>query len=69
MEHVGKHLEKAAASIGANKFEVKQENDEFLVAWALREGIIESRPGTNSYRLCVGGSLSRVDEDAEGEDE
>jgi len=69
MEHVGKHLEKAAASIGTNKFEVKQENDEFLVAWALREGIIEVKPGTNTYRLCVGGAQSRVDEDAEGEDE
>jgi hypothetical protein len=69
MEHVGKHLEKAAASIGSNKFEVKQENDEFLVTWALREGIIEVKPGTNTYRLCVGGAQSRVDEDAEGEDE
>jgi hypothetical protein len=69
MEHVGKHLEKAAASIGANKFEVRQENDEFLVAWALREVIIKVRPGTNMYRLCVEGSQSRVDEDAEGEEE
>jgi hypothetical protein len=70
MEHVGKHLEKAAASSGANRFEVRQENDEFLVSWALREGIIEVRPGTNGYRLCVGGSQSRVDdEDAEGEEE
>lgn len=68
MEHVGKHLEKAAASPG--KGEVRQENDGLLVQWAVREGIIESRAGGNGYRLCVAGRESRVDdEDAEGEEE
>ncbi|KAE9378343.1 hypothetical protein N431DRAFT_329622 [Stipitochalara longipes BDJ] len=70
MEHVGKHLEKAAASTGAYKFDVRQEDDQLLVQWALREGIVESRPGGNGYRLCVAGRESRVeDEDAEGEEE
>jgi hypothetical protein len=63
MEHVGKHLEQAAACTGANKLEVRQENDEFLVSWALREGIIEGRPGGSGYRLCVKGSQSRVEEE------
>ncbi len=68
MEHVGKHLEKAAQSTGANRFEVKQENDELLVNWALREGVIEGVPGKGGWRLVVGGA--RVDDvDAEGEEE
>ena len=67
MEHVGKHLEKAAASTGAYKFEVRQEDDQLLVQWAVREGIVENRGG--SYRLCVAGRESRDDEDAEGEEE
>jgi hypothetical protein len=32
MEHVGKHLEKAAASTGAYKFEVRQEDDQTACA-------------------------------------
>jgi hypothetical protein len=68
MEHVGKHLEKAAASVGASRWEVRQENDELFVAWALREGVIKVRPGTKGYRLCVGGSSLEI-EDSEGEEE
>jgi hypothetical protein len=67
MEHVAKHLEKVATT---GKGEVRQENDGLLVQWALREGIVEGKPGGNGYRLCVAGRDSRVDdEDAEGEEE
>jgi hypothetical protein len=67
MEHVGKHLEKAAGMKGV---EVRQENDGLLVQWALREGIVEPRTGGNGYKLCAAGRESRVDdEDAEGEEE
>jgi len=68
MEHVGKHLEKAAASTG-QYYEVRQEDDKLLVEWALREGIVESRPAENGYRLCIGGRDRVEDEDAEGEEE
>lgn len=65
MEHVGKHLEKAAGSSA----EIRQESDGLLVQWAVREGIVESKGG-NGYRLCGSGRESRVDdEDAEGEEE
>ena len=65
MEHVGKHLEKAAGTA-----EIRQENDQLLVQWAVREGIVESRGGGHGYRLCTAGRESRVDdEDAEGEEE
>lgn len=63
MEHVWKHLEQAAARIRTNDLEVRQENDEFLVDWALREGIIEGRPAGNGYRLCVKGSQKSVEEE------
>lgn len=70
MEHVGKHLEKAAGTSGEIRQEIRQENDGLLVQWAVREGIVESRSGGNGYRLCVAGRESRVDdEDAEGEEE
>ena len=65
MEHVGKHLEKAAAS--GPYHEVRQEDDNLLVQWALREGIVEVRG--NGYRLCMGGRDRVEDEDAEGEEE
>lgn len=68
MEHVGKHLEKAAAAgerdIGRV---VDQGKDRYLVSWALRERIIEERPD-HTLRLCVGKKdNSADDEDAEGE--
>ncbi|PMD25521.1 hypothetical protein NA56DRAFT_546282, partial [Hyaloscypha hepaticicola] len=50
MEHVGKHLEKAAGSSA----EIRQESDGLLVQWAVREGIVESKGG-NGYRLCGSG--------------
>ncbi|KAG0645061.1 hypothetical protein D0Z07_9273 [Hyphodiscus hymeniophilus] len=66
MEHVGKHLEKAAASTGGSKFTVEQGDDEMLVSWGLRERIIERKAG-GGYKLC-GPWLEKVeDEDAEGE--
>jgi len=61
MEHVGKHLEKAAASTGANAFSVEQEDDDFLVNWALRERIIEQKAG-GGYKLC-GAWFEKVDGD------
>jgi hypothetical protein len=48
MEHVGKHLEKAAAS---GSFEVEQGDDDLLVNWAMREHIMEHRAG-GGYKLC-----------------
>jgi hypothetical protein len=68
MEHVGKHLEKAALSTGQNKLVVEQQDDKFLVDWALREGIIE-RKLSGGYRLCVPGNGAVEDEDADGEEE
>jgi hypothetical protein len=53
MEHVGKHLEQAAASSRQYQNEVRQEDDKLLVQWALREGIVEVRG--NGYQLCKGG--------------
>ena len=65
MEHVGKHLEKAA-SMGANSFSVEQEDDDLLVNWALRERIIE-RNASGGYKLC-GAWFEKVDdEDADCE--
>jgi hypothetical protein len=55
IEHVGKHLEKAGASFGKDKFVVRQVDDELLVGWALREGIIERRIA-GGFRLCGVGS-------------
>jgi hypothetical protein len=71
MEHVGKHLEKAATTAPGEKVEVvEQGNDALLVEWALREGIIEGRPG-GGFRLCLNtGARVRNDNlDADGEDE
>jgi hypothetical protein len=51
MEHVAKHLEKAAVSGGMDKFSVEQEDDNFLVNWALTECIIEPKAG-GGYKLC-----------------
>ena len=61
MEHVGKHLEKAAASTGANSFSVEQEDDGLLVSWALRERIVERKAG-DGYKLC-GAWFEKVDGD------
>lgn len=74
MEHVGKHLEKTASGGSAGgqhaKLVVEHERDELLVAWALRERIVERRPG-GEYRLCGGWKENGggEDVDAEGEDE
>ena len=66
MEHVGKHLEKAAASTGIDTVSVDQEEDDLLVTWALGEHIIERKAG-GGYKLC-GAWFEKVDdEDAEGE--
>ena len=67
MEHVGKHLEKAAAATGVNNVVVKQGDDDLLVRWALGEGIIESRPG-GGFRFCLNGArVANDDLDADGE--
>ena len=76
MEHVGKHLEKAAGSTntGLHKLVVEQQDDQFLVDWALREGIIE-RKASGGFRLpgpgnaAAGEEEEDEDEDADGEDE
>jgi len=68
MEHVGKHLEKAASSPGAGKFEVHQEDDTLLVDWALREHIVE-RTVVGGFRLAGQWFESGEDADAEGEEE
>ena len=68
MEHVGKHLEKAALSTGPNKMVVEQQDDQLLVDWALREGIIE-RKLSGGFRLPVPGNAPVEDEDADGEEE
>lgn len=66
MEHVGKHLEKEVRDGG----KVNQDNDPLLVSWAVKEGIIESTSKGGRYRLVIGGTSSRFDdEDAEGEEE
>ena len=65
MEHVAKHLEKAVQ--GGPK--VEQSNDESLLAWALKERVIERVPG-GELKLCGPGAWKdREDEDAEGEEE
>ena len=66
MEHVGKHLEKAAISTGMNKFSVEQEDDDLLVNWALRERIIERKAGSG-YKLCGAWFEKVEDEDADCE--
>lgn len=68
MEHVGKHLEKAALSSGAGKFEVRQEDDELLVNWAVKEHIVD-RTANGGFKLAGQWYETDDDEDAEGEDE
>lgn len=67
MEHVGKHLEKAA---GGNGAAVEQGEDDLLVDWALREGVIEGKTG-GGFRFCLnnGARVSNDDLDADGEDD
>jgi len=66
MEHVGKHLEKAAAG----KTEVRQEDDAKLVEWAVREQVIE-RNNAGGYQVAGAWfeKAGDVDADAEGEDD
>jgi hypothetical protein len=79
MEHIGKHLEKAAGASGGR---VQQGNDSLLVGWALQQGIIEPNGGVGGFRLVIAGSNNGKgasasnttvdaddDEDAEGEDD
>lgn len=72
MEHVGKHLERAATTTGMNKVVVEQGDDDLLLGWALREGIIDTKIG-GGFRLLLGGGTRAVaddaDADAEGEDD
>jgi hypothetical protein len=71
MEHVRRHLEKASATAnGATVNEiVEQESDEFMIAWALTERIIERRPsGGYKFHNHYGGANDE-DGDADGEDE
>jgi hypothetical protein len=68
MEHVGKHLEKAAVSTGVGKFSVQQEDDQLLVDWALQEHIIEHKV-SSGYKLAGVLFEKGDDEDAEGEDD
>lgn len=66
MEHVGKHLERAASAGERDvRKAVDQGRDEFLIRWALKERIVEERPG-GGLRLVVG-KREVDDEDAEGE--
>ncbi|KAE8453933.1 hypothetical protein EG329_007709 [Mollisiaceae sp. DMI_Dod_QoI] len=66
MEHVGKHLERAASAGERDVGKVvDQGRDELLVRWALKERIVEERPG-GGLRLVVG-KREVDDEDAEGE--
>jgi hypothetical protein len=51
MDHMGKHLEKAARSIGPDILVVEQQDDQLLVDWALRERIIEKKR-TGDFQLC-----------------
>ncbi|KAH7350708.1 hypothetical protein BKA65DRAFT_396115 [Rhexocercosporidium sp. MPI-PUGE-AT-0058] len=76
MEHVAKHLEAQALGKGV----VRQGDDNYLLSWALQEGIIENKVN-GGFRLVLGGGggaggrravkTEHVDEeeDAEGEDE
>jgi len=75
MEHIGKHLEKAAGASGGR---VQQGNDNLLVGWALQQGIVEPNGGVGGFRLVIAGSnngkatpavAADDDEDAEGEDD
>ncbi|KUJ15910.1 uncharacterized protein LY89DRAFT_587057 [Mollisia scopiformis] len=64
MEHVGKHLERAAA---AGETGVDQGRDVLLINWAVKERIVEERVG-GGYRLVVGSKRDEEeDADAEGE--
>jgi len=66
MEHVGKHLEKAAE---ASSGRVQQGNDSLLVGWALQQGIIEPNCGVDGFRLCVAGGMSQGTIEEEDEDD
>ncbi len=67
MEHVGKHLEKAATVTPGSAGEmVKQDEDRYLVSWALNERIIEPTLG-GEYKLSGAWFGKTDDEDAEGE--
>lgn len=79
MEHIGKHLEKAAGASGGSG-RIQQGNDSLLVGWALSQGIIEPNSGVGGFRLVIAGSSNGKgmtgaaaaaddDEDAEGEDD
>lgn len=68
MEHVGKHLEKAALASETAKFEVRQEDDELLVDWALTEHIVERTAG-GGFRLGGQSSGRAEDEDADAYDD
>ena len=74
MEHVAKHLEKAAVTKDAPS--VRHEIEQLFVAWALQEGVINLLDG--EYKLTstsiwldngLGQDAEGEDEDAEGEDE
>jgi hypothetical protein len=77
MEHIGKHLEKAAGGGSAgNKIVVQQGSDQLLVHWALQQGIIEPNGVAGGFRLVIAGNgktastpadVDADDEDAEGE--
>jgi hypothetical protein len=69
MEHVGKHLEKAASGLGES---VNQEDDGLLVEWALKEGILQNKAGyVGAYQLSLdsGNGKKEQDRDADGEEE
>lgn len=66
MEHVAKHLEKAAGARGPAG--VQHEKDDLLVSWALKEGIVGYANGV--YKLVpMAAWVDILDEDADGEDE
>jgi predicted DNA-binding protein len=71
MEHVGRHLEKASSTTGGATVNeiVEQESDEFMIAWALAEKIIE-RTSSGGYKIHTdAGAITGDDCDADGEDE
>jgi hypothetical protein len=63
MEHVGRHLEKVSSKTQVTTVE---EDDEFLMKWALGEGIIEQ--SRNGYIFGAGRGHAN-DVDAEGDDD
>lgn len=69
MEHVGKHLEKAATALD---MDVEQGDDDLLVSWAMAERIIEGRPG-GGFKLALNNGArvtgDDIDADADGEDD